>query len=623
MTDGIEALRVSARWLGHAVAVSMVLMFAAVAAPWLMRMIEVDLAPLAWTLTAFALVHVALMLAADRVQSRAVMLRVLYAVPLFGAGFMAALWQFGGGVAHPTLALALVLPVMAAAALPRPRFAFDVAIYSIVAVTATVIIASADFAWYLTQLGLPAGALSSFASEEALAIEPFPGATTTPAAVFLMVMTFALLQLAAAFFCTRVARFVRERQELALRVEEHRADTLPAQALEATPAACVTLVAATGQIVNASKQFTQQMLLHNAPVIGRELPEVLAFADARALRTLIDDGGTIPHCRYRIGPEERTARVSVTRFEHDGTMYANVLIDDEREEAGSLAIALLLAMLCVPAARAQDAIVIGANVDRIAGGEGGGASVMWIHARNPCSPQGPSPGASRHPLPASGARVDARQVALLPALRGEGARGADEGPTCHADTFLAGATFLSLPGTRWGYATIGIVHPANARTTFTADANLGSGSDREGSFPYVLVRGGITRQLAQRAYAEAEWLQVNVARQQDGIARIGATFIAQPRLTLRASLFESIFGDNDVSLGTVRADYDLARVTLIGGFSAGRSVPALLQQSDDIGRVREAFGGVAFDAASQRWTLLVTSREDHQRLSVTCRVPLR
>nr|MDQ3281406.1 SDR family NAD(P)-dependent oxidoreductase [Acidobacteriota bacterium] len=58
------------------------------------------------------------------------------------------------------------------------------------------------------------------------------------------------------------------------------------------------------------------------------------------------------------------------------------------------------------------------------------------------SSHGPSPGASRHPLPASGARgnggagdaraggaasEDTRQVSLLPAMRGEGARRADEG----------------------------------------------------------------------------------------------------------------------------------------------------------------------------------------------------
>ncbi|HEX2060880.1 MAG TPA: hypothetical protein VHK90_09065 [Thermoanaerobaculia bacterium] len=434
-------------------------------------------------------------------------------------------------------------------------------------------IASPDFTWYLTQLGVPAGVLVS--GEELLVREPFAGATTTPAAVFLMVLTFAALQLTAAFVATRVARFVRTREELALRVQDHRADTLPARALDATPAAAVIVVAATGQVIQASKRFTQQMLLHNVPVVGRELPELLAFEDADELRTLLVEGGSIPHCRYRVGPEERIARVSVAPFEHDGTAYANVVIDDEADASEALPVALLLVLLCVPAANAQDALVAGASADRLSGGSGGSASVLWIH------------------------------------------------PRAH-DTLTAGATVFSLDETRWAYATLGVMRRTAAGTMLHGEANLGGGRDDDGRFPYVLVRAGATHELlARRLYAEGEWLQVDVARQQDAIARIGGTFVADPRLTMRASLFQSLFGDNDITLGTIRADYDLSRVTVIAGFSGGTAVPALLQGGDDVGRVREAFAGAAFDAASRRWTVIVTSREDHQRISVTCRMPLQ
>jgi hypothetical protein len=439
-----------------------------------------------------------------------------------------------------------------------------------------VLIASADFAWYLSQLGLSPSIVAWLTADETRGPEPFPGATTTPAAVFLTVATFAVMQLAAAFIATRVAGFVRRREEHALHVAEQGADTLPAQALEAIPASSVTVIAATAQIVHASKRFTQQMLLHNDPVIGRELPSLLAFDDPDELRTLLDDGGSLPQCRYRVGAEERTARVSVTRFEHDGTQYANVLIEDEPADARSLAVALLLVlMLCVPAARAQDALVVSANADRLEERNGGGASVMWIHPR------------------ANG-------------------------------NLFGGGTFLSLADARWAYATAGLTRSSGTRTTLTGEANLGSGRDDGGDFHYVLLRAGVTRELAPRMHAEAEWLQVDVARRQDGIIRIGGTFVPQPRLTVRASLFQSVFGDDDVTLGTVRADYDIARVTAIAGVSAGTAVPALLQQTDiDAGRVREVFGGVAFKAAAQRWTLILSSRDDHQRLSLTCRLPLR
>jgi hypothetical protein len=330
---GIETLRAEVRLLARVLAMAMVLMFIAVALPWLMRMIEVELAPLAWTLTAFAAVHAVLTLAAERVHSRAVMLRLLYAVPMSGVAFMALLWHFGGGGAHPALALMMALPVIAAAALPRGTFAWGVAIYSIVVVTVTVTITSPDFGWYLGQLGVPGVALARLTPDDALTRDPFPGATTTPAAMFLLVATFAVAQLAVAAVATRVARSVRVREDVAMHAAEGEVDTLPAIAMRATPASALLVIAATGQIVQSTKRFAQQMLLHNTPIVGRELFGFLTFADPDAVRTLLANGGTLVDCRYRIGPEERIATVAAETFEHDGTKYASVVITDLAETA--------------------------------------------------------------------------------------------------------------------------------------------------------------------------------------------------------------------------------------------------------------------------------------------------
>lgn len=330
---GVETLRAQMRWLAQVIAGTMVLMFVAVTLPWLLRIIEVELAPLAWTLTAFAVMHAALIIASDRASSRTAMLRFLYAVPLLGAVFMAVLWHFGGGMAHPALALAMVLPVLAAGALPRVRFAYDLALYSVLVVVATVMVSSPDFGWYVTQLGVPGAAIARVAGEELSLRDPFPGATTTPAAAFLFVATFAVVQIAAAVVSTRVAAFVRRREELTERIATAHVDTLPAAAAQNMPAASLIAIAATGQIVQASKRFTQQMLLHNEPVVGRELFDLIRFTDPAAVRRLFDEGGTLPSCRYAIGPEERTAELSAETFEHEGMQYANVMIRDEEEEA--------------------------------------------------------------------------------------------------------------------------------------------------------------------------------------------------------------------------------------------------------------------------------------------------
>jgi hypothetical protein len=246
---------------------------------------------------------------------------------------------------------------------------------------------------------------------------------------------------------------------------------------------------------------------------------------------------------------------------------------------GALAkLAVLCAALLTPTLHAQPAVIVGASADHLRDGNGGGLSATYLHPRG-------------------------------------------------NDTFVAGATALSLPGTRWAYVTLGDSRRINAHTTLNAEVNLGGGSDDRGSFRYLLLRAGVTRELLpKRLYGEAEWLQTDVARQQDGIVRLGATWLPHPPLAIRGSVYESLFGDSDTTLGTLRADYDFGRVTAIAGTTGGTANPALLQQAGTEGtRVREAFGGVAF-GASRRWTVIVSTGsvggERRQRLSVSCRIPL-
>ena len=230
--------------------------------------------------------------------------------------------------------------------------------------------------------------------------------------------------------------------------------------------------------------------------------------------------------------------------------------------------ALLLLSMTV---HAQDALVVGASADRLDSGDGGGVSLLWIHPRA-------------------------------------------------GNTLTAGAAFFTLAGTRWTYATLGGTLRAGARTTFNAEASLGRGDDDAGDFRYLLVRGGVTRELLpRRLYGEGEWLQADVARRQNGIARIGATYLPLPLLTLRGSLYQSIAGDDDTTLVTVRGDYDLGRAIAIAGVSAGRATPVLLQQGGGgETRVREAFAGISM----RGWTIVATVGEDRQRLSVSWRIPM-
>jgi PAS domain-containing protein len=327
---GSESLRLDLRWMTRVIAASMVLMFAVVAVPWALRMIDVDLAPLAWTLTAYAVFHAAIVIGSERTRSHAAFRGMLHAVAFAGAASMTILWEFGGGIGHPALVLIMVLPVAAAAALPRPWFAYAVAAYSIITTTVAVALTSADFTWYLTQL-FPAFAGFGVATQE-LGRDPFPGASTTPAAAFVFVATFAVLQLAAAVAATTIARFIRDRRMIAGEPLLD-PDVLAVSAQRAIPAAAATVISSTGQIVSVSRIFEQQMLLHHASFIGREIYEFVDFADLDAARQTILHGGSLRFCRYRIGSEIRIGTLVATTFTHGGIEYTSLVITDFTDAA--------------------------------------------------------------------------------------------------------------------------------------------------------------------------------------------------------------------------------------------------------------------------------------------------
>jgi hypothetical protein len=154
----------------------------------------------------------------------------------------------------------------------------------------------------------------------------------------------------------------------------------------------------------------------------------------------------------------------------------------------------------------------------------------------------------------------------------------------------------------------------------TGEANIGNGDDARGNFRYLLLRGGGSYDIVPRKFsAEAEWLHVDVARQRDGVLRLGATATVLPRLVLRLSRYESLAGDGDTSLLTMRGDYDLGRMTAIGGFAYGHAGTVFSQQTgSDATRVRDLFGGATF----RGWTIVVTVGNDRQRIAVSRRIAL-
>ena len=87
-----------------------------------------------------------------------------------------------------------------------------------------------------------------------------------------------------------------------------------------------------GQVVEASRSFVEQMLRRPEDLQGKSLFELLVFSDPQAVRSLLSGAsGELPFCAYRIGAEMRIARLRFYRIRGDGEDYACVSVLDQNE----------------------------------------------------------------------------------------------------------------------------------------------------------------------------------------------------------------------------------------------------------------------------------------------------
>ena len=326
--DSLVALRERKRILDAVWVFSLAAALVAVSLPWLLRVADIDLIPVAWSTFAYALVYLTLAAATDRLRRGPAIIIATWSIQACNVLFLAFLWHLAGGMDSPMFLLAFILPILGSGFLMQAWQPFAMALLSVLSVCLLAVTESPDLRWYVSQIGAPLGRL--LGGLPALRIgqpQIFADLETGPAYQFNLLTVFAVLQFTAAFLSSSLAAISQrlyDRLHFSARTLRELQDLFQA-ILRATPEPSLILYADTGQVVQASSSFFNRMLMAPPDVVGKGLFDLVAFNQPERVQQAVNgERGEVPFCVYKVGPETRIANLHSYRTRHGTMTYTYV-----------------------------------------------------------------------------------------------------------------------------------------------------------------------------------------------------------------------------------------------------------------------------------------------------------
>ena len=124
----------------------------------------------------------------------------------------------------------------------------------------------------------------------------------------------------------------RELGEVKVRGERRKTETLFRSILRTSPHPSAIVTVEGGTLVHISDSFRKRLLADKTLVPGQRLLDVVDFAHPERIAQVLMRGGTAPYVVYAADGQNRVANVRVHTVEHQGTAYANVVIEDVTEQ---------------------------------------------------------------------------------------------------------------------------------------------------------------------------------------------------------------------------------------------------------------------------------------------------
>jgi PAS domain-containing protein len=326
---GLLALRERKRVLDAIWLATLLLLLAAIAVPWYVRILDIDLGRLTWVLFGYALTYLGATLAADRLRSSRGILGMATALQIVGILVLGLVWYLLGGAHTPMFLLAFVVPVVASGILTLRWLPYALAALAVLVAWSVAALTSPSLRWYLVQLDIPlAGWLTSLPLGALRG--PFPGLEVDPAYVVVLMELFAVVLFAVAM-ATESLTTVLLRLTASLHASGEalrEAEGLAQRVLQASLHPIALVDRSTHRVVQASDSFVRQFLLKPSDLADRTLVDLLDMPFPEPLHAALAQGGEVSFAICRVDGETRIARISVCLIEHAGTDYAHVSVHD-------------------------------------------------------------------------------------------------------------------------------------------------------------------------------------------------------------------------------------------------------------------------------------------------------
>ena len=304
----------------------------AVGVPWYLRTLDIDFAPVAWSLFGYGLIYVLTSLAADRLRSRRSLMMLIAALQTAGILFLGFVWHLTGSLQNPMFLLAFVLPVVAGSLVVVNWQSYLTVLFSIATVLTVALIDAPELRWYVTQIGPWARWLMDLLpARSATGPQPFPSLNTPPSYLFVLLVFFTVLLFTVALMTESVTSFLLRlsgRLEAATRALGL-AEDLSLDVLRASPSPAALVHSDTFKIAQASQSFMHHLFLTSESLLNKDLFGLIEFAYPEVVKELIaGTGGKVPLAVYRVHGEARVAEVRVEPITHGGHHYAYVNMQD-------------------------------------------------------------------------------------------------------------------------------------------------------------------------------------------------------------------------------------------------------------------------------------------------------
>jgi PAS domain-containing protein len=257
---------------------------------WYFRLVQVDIAPVIWTLTGLALAQPALAMLTRRATSPGRLQWLTLWTQLLGTLLLGIGWHLFGGLQQPLVPVFIILPLLPAALL-LGFWQQQLALFALLALLVSGVLLSPDtnsfmevrYGVRLSGLELP-----SWVPHSRVA---FADVNTSPSYDLMLVITVAVIGVAVTamarslvtIFSGGGARVDRLESELG------RLEQLNRQLVARAPCAAVVVDAASGRIIRASERFARGFRLRDPA--GEFLLDAIPFRYPTVIKQLLQTGG--------------------------------------------------------------------------------------------------------------------------------------------------------------------------------------------------------------------------------------------------------------------------------------------------------------------------------------------